>query len=122
MLDVPSQGWAAVRCSSPCGWCLGIAPHPHTGEKIDVDAVAERSAKEWLKGHLRFVDPETHMIYQNELKEGSPELTDIFEREIMGANDTSAAVGYAPLTETATAEKKWTHLQRKADPPGSCVI
>lgn len=40
------------------------------------------------------------MIYQNEIKEGSPELTGIFEREQIGANDTSAAVGYAPLTET----------------------
>jgi S-adenosylmethionine synthetase len=39
-------------------------------------------------------------VIQNELKEGSPELVDIFEREVIGANDTSAAVGYAPLTET----------------------
>ena len=34
------------------------------------------------------------------MKEGSPELTDIFAREVVCANDTSAAVGYAPLTET----------------------
>jgi S-adenosylmethionine synthetase len=46
------------------------------------------------------VDPDQHIIFQNELKEGSPELTDLFEREVMGANDTSAAVGYSPLTET----------------------
>ncbi|HDN80673.1 MAG TPA: S-adenosylmethionine synthetase, partial [Chloroflexi bacterium] len=41
-----------------------------------------------------------HVLYQNEIKPGSPELVDIFEREVVGANDTSAAVGYAPLTET----------------------
>jgi S-adenosylmethionine synthetase len=46
------------------------------------------------------VDPEEHVIFQVEIKPGSPELTDIFEREVIGANDTSAAVGYAPLTET----------------------
>jgi S-adenosylmethionine synthetase len=70
------------------------------GQRIDVGAIATESAKTWLQEHLRFVDPEEHIVFQNELKEGSPELTDIFEREVIGANDTSAAVGYAPLTET----------------------
>lgn len=42
---------------------------------------------------------ETHCL-SNEIKPGSPELTDIFSREVMGANDTSAGVGYAPLSET----------------------
>lgn len=72
----------------------------YKGERIDVGAIAEASAKDWLRRNLRFVDPNQHLIFQNELKEGSPELTDIFEREVVGANDTSAAVGYAPLTET----------------------
>jgi len=50
------------------------------------------------------VDPEKHVRYQVELKPGSPELTDIFKRKgmILGANDTSAAVGYAPMTKTET--------------------
>lgn len=72
----------------------------YKGKRIDVGAIAVESAREWLRQNLRFVDPEQHMVFQNELKEGSPELTDIFEREVIGANDTSAAVGYAPLTET----------------------
>ena len=62
--------------------------------------IAEMTAKRWLTENLRFVDPDKHMIYQNEIKEGSPELTGIFESEQIGANDTSAAVAYAPLTET----------------------
>jgi S-adenosylmethionine synthetase len=41
-----------------------------------------------------------HVVYQNELRPGSPELVDIFARAELSANDTSAAVGYAPLTET----------------------
>ena len=47
------------------------------------------------------MDPES-LYYQVELKRGSAELTDIFTRggEILGANDTSAAVGYAPLSPT----------------------
>jgi len=72
----------------------------YKGKRIDVGAIAVESAKEWLRQNLRFVDPEQHIVFQNELKEGSPELTDLFEREVIGANDTSAAVGYAPLTET----------------------
>jgi S-adenosylmethionine synthetase len=68
--------------------------------RIDVGSLAEEAARSWLRGHLRFVDPERHVVFQNELREGSPELTDLFEREEAGANDTSAAVGFAPLTST----------------------
>jgi len=70
------------------------------GKRIEIGAIAEAAARTWLRENLRHVDPERHMVFQNELKEGSPELTDVFERRIMSANDTSAAVGYAPLSET----------------------
>ena len=70
------------------------------GKKVPVGDIAIATAQDWLRKNLRFVDPEAHMIFQNEIKPGSPELTDIFDREVIGANDTSAAVGYAPLTET----------------------
>jgi len=72
----------------------------YKGRSSDVGALAVESAKGGQRQNLRFVDPEQHIVFQNELKEGSPELTDLFEREVIGANDTSAAVGYAPLTET----------------------
>lgn len=70
------------------------------GKHIPVGEIAEATAKAWIRGNLRFVNPDQHMIFQNEIKPGSPELTDIFDREEIGANDTSAGVGYAPLTET----------------------
>jgi S-adenosylmethionine synthetase len=69
------------------------------GNRIDVGALAEATAKDWLREHLRYVEPEWHIVFQNELKQSSPALTDLFEQEGIGANDTSAAVGYAPLTE-----------------------
>ncbi|MDD4621464.1 MAG: methionine adenosyltransferase, partial [Methanosarcina sp.] len=71
------------------------------GIEIDVPDLAVNTAQQWLQDNLRFVDPE-NLIYQVELKRGSAELTDIFNRggEILGANDTSAAVGYAPLSPT----------------------
>jgi len=72
------------------------------GEKIGVEDLAVKTAKAWFKEHLRFVDPEKHVKYQVELKPGHPELMDIFQRKgrVLGANDTSAAVGYAPVTRT----------------------
>jgi S-adenosylmethionine synthetase len=71
-------------------------------ERVPVEEIAIRAAKDWIRKNLRFVDPEKHMKYQVELKHGSTELTDIFQRqgEFLGANDTSAAVGFAPMTET----------------------
>ena len=75
------------------------------GDKtVPVEEITIQTAKNWLKANLRFVDPEKHMRYQVELKHGSQGLTDIFKREtcMLGANDTSAAVGYAPLTRTET--------------------
>jgi S-adenosylmethionine synthetase len=76
------------------------ATHDYQGVHVPVDKIAEATAKAWLRGNLRFVDPDAHVVFQNEIKPGSPELTDIFEREVVGANDTSAGVGYAPLSET----------------------
>ena len=72
------------------------------GVKIPVEEIAIQTAKQWLKENLRFVDPEKHIRYQVELKPGHPELMDIFQRKgrVLGANDTSAAVGYAPMTRT----------------------
>jgi S-adenosylmethionine synthetase len=70
--------------------------------KIPVEDLAIKTAKAWFKEKLRFVDPEMNVRYQVELKPGHPELMDIFKRKgkIIGANDTSAAVGYAPMTRT----------------------
>jgi len=74
------------------------------GITIPVKEMALQTAKGWFKKNLRFVDPEDHVKYQVELKPGSLGLTDIFRRKgkILGANDTSAAVGYAPMTKTET--------------------
>ncbi len=76
------------------------ATYSYKGKVVPVGDIAVETAKGWLRRNLRFVDPDRHLVFQNEIKEGSPELTDIFDRQVIGANDTSAAVGYAPLTET----------------------
>ncbi|MGD9130012.1 MAG: methionine adenosyltransferase [Candidatus Bathyarchaeota archaeon] len=87
------------------------------GESIPVKEIAIQTAKDWLRENLRFVDPEEHMRYQVELKPGSQGLTDIFKREtcMMGANDTSAAVGYAPMTRTETMVLETERYVNSAD-------
>lgn len=83
------------------------ATYVYKGRELPVREIAIRTAKNWIRENLRFVDPGgpddqdgPHVTYQLELRPGSPELVDIFHRDVTGANDTSAAVGYWPMTET----------------------
>jgi len=87
------------------------------GVKIDVEGIAVNVAKEWFRRNMRFVDPEKHVKYQVELNQGSVGLVDIFKREgkVLGANDTSAAVGYAPFTRTEKAVLKTEHFLNSKD-------
>jgi S-adenosylmethionine synthetase len=81
------------------------------GRKIPVADIAIDAAKKWIMDNLRFVDPEKHLKYRVVLAPGSEELTDIFSRpgKVRPANDTSAAVGYYPLSP---AEKTVLDLER----------
>ncbi len=71
-------------------------------EEIPVEEISISTAKKWFKEKMRFVDPEEHVKYQVELKQVSASLAEIFKKKnkILGANDTSAAVGYYPLSRT----------------------
>jgi S-adenosylmethionine synthetase len=66
---------------------------------VPVGDIAERTASKCLTDNLHFVDADKHIVFQNEITEGLPELTEIFKREVIGANDTSAAVRYVPLMD-----------------------
>ncbi len=71
-------------------------------EEIPVEEISISTAKKWFREKMRFVDPEEHVRYQVELKQVSASLAEIFKEKdkILGANDTSAAVGYYPLSKT----------------------
>jgi len=97
----PKFGGGTVK--EPMLFVLGDrATSEFDGQRIDIGEIATKEAKNWFKRNMRFVDPEEHVRYQVELKPGSVGLTDIFKRKgkVLGANDTSAAVGYAPMTRT----------------------
>ncbi len=76
--------------------------------KIPVADIAIDSAKKWIRSNMRFIDPDKHLTYRVVLSQGSEELTDIFSRpgKVRAANDTSAAVGYYPLSPTEKAVLK----------------
>lgn len=91
------------RVIKPMELIIGDRATFRVGKKeIPVVDIAIRTAKDWFKRNLRFVDPEKDVRYRTVLAEGSEELTDIFSRSgrTMGANDTSAAVGYYPFSAT----------------------
>jgi S-adenosylmethionine synthetase len=63
--------------------------------------IAVDAARSWLAKNMRHVDPHRHLSYRVLLAPGSEELTNIFSRPgIKAANDTSATVGYFPLSPT----------------------
>ncbi len=74
------------------------------GRKIPVADIAVDTAKKWMMENMRFIDPGKHLKCRVVLAPGSEELTDIFLRpgKVRAANDTSAAVGYYPLSPTET--------------------
>jgi S-adenosylmethionine synthetase len=86
-------------------------------EYVPVDEIAIKSTKEWMRTKLRFVDPDEHVKYQSIIKPGAASLQDIFQRKTkyLGANDTSAAVGFAPLSRT---EKLILEIEQHMNSPG----
>ena len=69
--------------------------------QIPVQEIAERTAYKWFKRHLPRIRPLKDLECQVELRPASEELRSVTERSREPvANDTSAAVGYAPLTPT----------------------
>ena len=74
----------------------------HKRKTLPVNRIVIDTAHDWFQHNLPHLNPEKHIQYQIELKPASEELGAIFGRGRgpLPANDTSAAVGYAPLTPT----------------------
>jgi S-adenosylmethionine synthetase len=100
------HGFGGGRVLEPMRLVIGDrATFELDGKRLEVPEIAVATAQAWIRKHLPHVDPEAHVRYEVELKPGSEELTGLFGNRrqatgILGANDTSAAVGYAPLSET----------------------
>jgi S-adenosylmethionine synthetase len=91
------------RVLEPMTFVLGDRATTSVGhEHLDVQGVARGSIRDWFRSNLPRIDPDKDLRIQVALRPGSVELVRLFDSAPMaiGANDTSAVVGYAPLTET----------------------
>jgi S-adenosylmethionine synthetase len=100
------KGFGGGRVIKPMELIIGDRATFAVGKtKVPVADIARQTVKAWFKENLPHVNPEKHLKTKVVLRPGSIELADIFERRgrLKGANDTSAACGYAPFTPTEDA-------------------
>src|SRR3990172_5254529 len=95
-----NHAWGGGSAIEPMRLIMGDrATLTWNGESLDAAGIAVETAREWIRSHLRHVDPVAHVSYDVAMKPGAPELTGLYVQDVV-SNDTSAAVGYAPMTET----------------------
>jgi S-adenosylmethionine synthetase len=81
----------------------GRATREYKGVTIPVDEIVVAACHDWFAKHLPQLDVERHVALFPRIREGSSDLTALFERTARGevplANDTSIGVGFCPLTD-----------------------
>jgi S-adenosylmethionine synthetase len=82
-------------------YLAGRAMQEHQGERVPIHEIAIDACREWLRRHLRQLDPERHVRIFSRLRAGSSDLTGLFVRGSGRAlaNDTSCGVGFAPFSD-----------------------
>ena len=106
--------WGGGTVTDPMRLVIGDrATTSWGGHDLHVAELTIETARQWIRRHLRHVDPIAHLVYDVVLKPGSPELTGLYASNVV-ANDTSAAVGYAPMSE---AERLVLETERYANSP-----
>lgn len=70
---------------------------------VPLDELAIEGSRRWLREHLHAFDADRHVVIHNKVRQGSRDLTQLFDRARSAqatplANDTSFGVGYAPLS------------------------
>ena len=91
------------RVIDPMKLIMGDRAASQFGDQdIRVSEIVIETAKQWFHRHLPRIDPDRHLRYQVEMRPGSAQLAQVLQTSAARANDTSAVVGYAPLTATET--------------------
>uniref|UniRef100_A0A7J3QCM1 S-adenosylmethionine synthase n=1 Tax=Ignisphaera aggregans TaxID=334771 RepID=A0A7J3QCM1_9CREN len=79
---------------------------------IPIGTITLRAAKNWIREHFRYLNPEEHVIIDYKIGQGSVDLVKLFKLGLGKtplANDTSFGVGFAPLS---TLEKLVLYTER----------
>lgn len=82
------------------GRAADVVPLDGRDVRVPVEEIAGRAIKGFIRGSMRFLDPEEHVTIDTKIKQGSRDLVAVFMRKgaVPVSNDTSVGVGYAPLT------------------------
>jgi len=82
-------------------------------DAFSVDDEAKETVINWVKENMPNIDPCSDIKVTSKIKKGSASLQDIFTRigeGFLPANDTSAAVGFAPLSPTENLVLNLEHM------------
>jgi S-adenosylmethionine synthetase len=96
----------------------GRATERHRGETIPTADIAVEAARERLAAHLPRLDVDRHVRIVPKLRQGSADLTQLFERSAreVFANDSSCGVGFAPATDL---ERIVLHVEQTLNAPAT---
>lgn len=86
--------------------------------KIPLGPIVMQAARDWIKNHFRYLDPDVHVVIDYRIGQGSADLVGIYDLGVRGiplANDTSVGVGYAPLTPLEELVYKTERLLNSRD-------
>jgi len=82
----------------------GRATKQFDGEKIPVDSIALKAAKEYIRENFKILEP-SMIEFESRIGETSTDLESVYNREEVLSNDTSFGVGHAPYSRTEKAVK-----------------
>src|SRR5271170_2934223 len=84
------------------GRATDVVPFKGKNEKVPVEEISKKAIADYIRGTMRFLDPEKHVRLDTMIRQGSPDLISVFlrKKQMPVANDTSVGVGFAPLSPT----------------------
>jgi S-adenosylmethionine synthetase len=91
--------------------------------RVPLDTLVLDTAQDWLKRHLRHLDPARHVRIHSLLRPTSTDLANLYDRRTRAplANDTSFGVGFAPLDTlervVLAVERRLNATQTRASHP-----
>ena len=87
------------------GRATDVVPVNGRKEVIPVEELSKEAVANYIRGTMRFLDPDKHVRLDTMIRQGSPDLISVFLRKkaMPVSNDTSVGVGFAPLSPTETA-------------------
>jgi S-adenosylmethionine synthetase len=84
------------------GRATDVVPFKGKNVKVPVEEISKGAIADYIRGTMRFLDPEKHVRLDTMIRQGSPDLISVFlrKKQMPVANDTSVGVGFAPLSPT----------------------